>query len=525
MTRLAERLRNAWSLLLLLIIAAVWLHRTPYSASDLEVVPDAVEYAVGALQFLDSGRYELIIQGRSLPPRYPPWFSLSTLLPAYVLFGSEPGNAILSVTLFAVAGIGFAWAIGRQISSTAGGIVAALAVLSLPSYAMWSTQVMTDIPSTTLMLATCLLYLRLRRRPDSLLLYLAAGALVAFTTLLRPVFAAMLLPFVLAALKPWRAFFVRAAMLSLPIVAAAAGTFAYNAAVFGSPFRNGYKFWAAVPVDYPELMFSASNLELNTHVIVNTAFPILLLVCIAAAVFVRLRRRAELSAAGAPLRDVVTFVVLTCGPILLFHLFYFFPTDRFHISLLAGTAVIAGSLLGLLIPPNRTAMFQLLLPVILVAVMAARIAAPPPVPHRRLAAEGIREHTPADAIVISAIDPAYLERLAARGSARQIVPVSRTVEYASKLLVPRRIDDPQPRPVDWRDGRALGLMRAGAQDAVTFVASEQIDALVAAARGGKPVFLDATFLAGQSDAAAVHRLRERFSFTQRARNLYELQLL
>ena len=525
MTALTERLRSSWSLLLLLVIAAVWLHRTPYSASDLEVVPDAVEYAVGALQFLDTGRYELIIQGRALPPRYPPWFSLGALLPVYVLFGSEPGNAILAVTLFAVAGVGFAWAIGRQVSSTAGGIVAALAVLALPSYAMWSTQVMTDVPSTALMLATCLLYLRLRQRPDSLLLYFAAGALVATATLFRPVFAAMLLPFLLSALRPWQKFFVRAVVLSLPMVAAVAGTFAYNATVFGSPSRNGYKFWAAVPVDYPELMFSVSNLELNTRVILSTAFPILLLVCIAAAVFGRLRRRTEMSAAGAPLRDLVSFVVLTCGPILVFHLFYFFPTDRFHIPMLAGTAIIAGSLLGLLIPRTRTAMFQLLLPLILVAVIAARIAAPAPVPHRRLAAEGIREHTPADAIVISAIDPAYLERLAARGSARQIVPVSRTVEYASKLLVPRRIDDPQPRPADWRDGRALGLMRAGAKDAVPFVASEQTDALVAAARGGKPVFLDATFLAGRSDAAAVDRLRERFSFTQRARNLYELQPL
>jgi hypothetical protein len=257
----------------------------------------------------------------------------------------------------------------------------------------------------------------------------------------------------------------------------------------------------------------------------TTAFPILLVVCIAAAIFAWLRRRTELTAARAPLRDVVTFVVLTCGPILLFHLFYFFPTDRFHIPMLAGTAVIAGSLLGLLIPANRTAMFGLLLPLILVAVIAARIAAPAPVPHRRLAAEGIREHTPPDAIVISAIDPAYLERLAARGSTRQIVPVSRTVEYASKVLVPRRIDDPQPRPVNWRDGRAVGLLRAGAKDAVAFVASEQSEALVAAARGGKPVFLDATFLAGQSDVAALHRLRERFSLTQRARNLYELEPL
>jgi hypothetical protein len=45
-----------WPLLALLLIAAVWLHRTPYSASNLEVPPDTVEYALAPLQFLETGR-------------------------------------------------------------------------------------------------------------------------------------------------------------------------------------------------------------------------------------------------------------------------------------------------------------------------------------------------------------------------------------------------------------------------------------------------------------------------------------
>src|SRR4051794_34068218 len=50
-----------WPFLTLIAIAAVWLYRTPYSASNLEVPPDAVEYALAPLQLLETGRYEIIL--------------------------------------------------------------------------------------------------------------------------------------------------------------------------------------------------------------------------------------------------------------------------------------------------------------------------------------------------------------------------------------------------------------------------------------------------------------------------------
>src|ERR1043166_5852781 len=108
-------LARSWPLLALLLIAAVWFYRTPYSASNLEVPPDTVEYALAPLEFLEHGHYDIIVEGRPLPPRYPPWFSMLIISPAYVLFGHDPGNAILPVTAMAVAGVGFAWAIGRRL--------------------------------------------------------------------------------------------------------------------------------------------------------------------------------------------------------------------------------------------------------------------------------------------------------------------------------------------------------------------------------------------------------------------------
>ena len=510
-------------LLLLLLIATIWLYRTPYSASNLEVPPDTVEYALAPLQFLETGDYKIIVEGRPLPPRYPPWFPVLAILPAYVLFGHDPGNAILPVTLMAVAGVGFAWAIGKRLGATAGGILAGLAVLLLPSYGMWATQVMTDVPGTALMLATCLLYLRLRAGPQSISLYFGAGALIAIATLFRPVFAAMLFPFLLEILRARQKFVRATVVLLLPMIAAAAVTLAYNATTFGSPLRNGYKFWASIPMDYPSLIFSFSYLKMNLLLLGHSVFPYLLAVGIVAWLIVRKRERAALASSRRTFQDVLTFLVLTTGPILLFHLFYFFPGDRFHIPMFAGAAVLAGGMSGLLFRPRTTLLLKWLLPGLLLLAIGARIAAPEPVPHRRLAAERVRAHTPDNAIVISAIEPVYLERLAGHGSSRRIVPISRYVEYASKLLVRQRVDLPNPSRLDWRNSRLGALLRGGAVEAVKFVASEQLDSLVAQAASGTPIFLDSTFV-GEADAGVLNQLQQRFKFVQRAPFLYELQL-
>ena len=515
------QLGRFWPLLALLLIAAVWLHRTPYSASNLEVPPDTVEYALAPLQFLETGRYEIIIEGRGLPPRYPPWFAIFVILPAYVLFGAEPGNAILPITMLAVAGVGFAYAIGKRISSIAGGTLAGLAVLILPSYHNWATQVMTDVPCTALMLATCLLYLRLCAKPDVLWLYFGAGVLVALATLFRPVFAAMILPFVLTIVLNRRNLFVRLTLLFIPMAVAATANFAYNAATFGSPLRNGYKFWVAVPIDYLGMVFSPSYFRMNLAVIGLSLFPILLLLCVGGWLFARTRRAEAFSVSRQPFRDTAIFFFLTTVPITLFHLFYFFPGERFFIPMLTGSAVLAAAMLALLIGPKAESALKLALPVLLLLAVAARIALPAALPLRRLAAERVRTHSPDNAIIISAIDPVYLGRLAGAGSGRRIVPLSRNVEYASKVLVRKRIDDPRLSSLNWYDGRALAVIRPHAEEAVKFVASERLDELAQEVAGGTPVYLESTFVDAR-EARVLTDLQTRFNLLQRAPFFYQL---
>ncbi len=519
---LPASLKRKGPFLILILIAAVWLYRTPHTASNLEVPPDSVEYALAPLQFLETGRYEIVLEGRMLPSRYPPWFPVLVILPSYVLFGHDPGNAILPVTLLAVAGVGFAWAIGKRLGGVAGGILAGLALLFLPSYASWATQVMSDVPTTALMLGTCLLYLRLRTGPRLPAIYFGAGLLIAVATLFRPVFGAMLFPFLLEIFRVRETRVRNATALLLPIVAAVGLTLAYNAATFGSPLRNGYKYWAAIPMDYPSLIFSLSYFNENLWFIAGTLLPLYVVVCIAAWLVVRTREPAAFASSRAMFRDALTFVILTTGPMLLFHLFYFFPSQRFHIPMFAGAAVIAGGLLGLLFSARTTSLLKLVLPVILLLAVGARIAVPEPVPHRRLAADRVRAITPANALVISAIDPVYMERLAGHGSSRRIVPISRNVEYASKLLVPKRVDLPDASKLNWRNSRNNELLRGGAQEAVQFVASEQLEAIATQAAAGTPVFLDTTFVGDEADVLS--RLQQRFALVQRGPFLYELRL-
>jgi 4-amino-4-deoxy-L-arabinose transferase-like glycosyltransferase len=513
---------RSWPLLALLLTAAVWLHRPPYSASNLEVPPDTVEYALAPLQLLETGRYEIMLEGRGLPPRYPPWFSAVVILPAYVLFGHDPGNAILPVTLLAVAGVGFAYAIGKRISSTPGGVLAALALLALPPYGAWATQVMTDVPCTALMLGTCLIYLRLRTNPEPLLPYFGAGLLVAVTTLFRPVFAAMLLPFLLATLRPRKGIFLHGLLLLSPMAGAAAAVFGYNAITFGSPLRNGYKFWVAVPMDYPTMMFSSSHLRMNLDEIGLGVAAIVFLVYLGAWLPVWPRKTAAFTASRDSLQHAALFFALTIAPILVFHLFYFFPAERFHIPMFAGGAVLGGSMLGLLIGPGRETIFKGLLPVAFVLAVAARIATPAPDPFRRTAAERVRSNTPDDAIVISAIDPVYLGRLAGAGSLRRIVPLSRDVDYASALLVRKHVDDPRLRSLTWDDPRAPILLRPHAEEAVHFVASERMDELAQEIARGTPVFFESTGVSG-SDSKVVAEMQRHFKLVQRVPFLYELR--
>jgi hypothetical protein len=112
-----------------------------------------------------------------------------------------------------------------------------------------------------------------------------------------------------------------------------------------------------------------------------------------------------------------------------------------------------------------------------------------PLPWRRNLVDLIARSTPEDAVIIAATDPVYLSFMTAERSHRIIVPFNRDVEYASKLIAPKKIDEFAPPPAGWWDHRANGLVKAGAIEAVKTVAVERPDIVNVYLNEGRRVFL------------------------------------
>src|SRR5581483_2065239 len=130
----------------------------------------------------------------------------------------------------------------------------------------------------------------------------------------------------------------------------------------------------------------------------------------------------------------------------------------------------------------------------LIVCPLVRLEKPDPFPLRREVAQSMGQATPDNAILITAIDPVYMEPMALRGTHRQALPLSREIEYASKLVTPRRVPHLDPPPRLFLDARLPALRRAGAHDACPLTADEALanGQLAAWIREGKPVYLDSS---------------------------------
>ncbi|MBN2300900.1 MAG: glycosyltransferase family 39 protein, partial [Lentisphaerae bacterium] len=485
---------------------------------------DSTEYAIAAYHFATAGQYSIKIDGQQLPPRYPPWFSVLLLAPVYLITGGGIGTGIFAVTVMGILGILAATYLGRQVAGAVGGILSATSVVSLSLYREYSAHIMTDVPCAALIPVTCALFLHVRRsRSNRLNVYLLAGFLAAVCASLRPVSGAVILPFLYhtSQLRPFRSTITKTVCLLFPLFALSVASMLYNLQVFGSPFRSGYNYWCAVPYDYPNLVFSIRYLSANSAAFLASGAPALILVATVLFLLCKKRkneeRRVALQAAG----DIALFGILSSGPIILFHSAYFFPDARFFLPVLCITAVLCGSLLAVVLPHISRSALLVAEMLLLVIAIAVRCAMPEHLPIQRIAADNICSYTPNDALIISSINPVYLEFMVGTGTNRKVIPFSRSVEYASKLLVSERIAHPHPLPSHWSDHRCRGLIKSGAKEVIPFVATENMEAIAAAVRNGQSVYLNTSRMAA-SDYDSALRLKNMFNLEQQSMHLYKL---
>ncbi len=478
----APRLRPAsWVLLALLLAVAAWrLHLPAFHGSNFAVVPDAEEYALSAERLVSLGRLDIELEGRSHPTSTSPGFSVLFLAPVYALAGPELGNAIHIELAFALLALAAAFLLAQRLAGPWAGLGAGAALLLHPTFERWSREVMTDVPSLALGLWAVFLSLRAPREWSGARA-LAVGLLVGLAFALRFVGLALIAPaflLVLASPKPVR----NLVLLGAPSLAVLLATLGYQARTFGDPWRTGYHYWNSVPYDYAELAFSVRYVARNLAALGpwHMALPLLAL---ALAIPWLARSRSTRLACLA--------LVLAALPTSLFYLSYYYVDERFHLPLLAAGCILAPVALARALPafPERTTWLGL----VPLAALAFWPAPPQdPMPGRRSTANALARLLPEDAVVITAIDPVYLEPYLLRGTRRRVIPASRAVPYANVVAAPRRVDAPVPAPVDAFDKRCPGLLAGGAIDAVTLTAVENADAIVALVRSGARVYIDLT---------------------------------
>ena len=520
-----RNLLHSLAFFLNLAIAFIIIFKTVYNASDLEIVPDSVEYAVAASRLVTDQSYTIVIDGRSWPPRYPPWFSMLVIAPAYLLFGDEPGNAVFPIIFASLLGIAAAFVIGYQVNGLICGVSASLSLLVLPLYRYLSSQVMTDVPCIALLLMACFLYLRLQTvSSHSRALYLLAGILSGLCAAFRPVCASVFLPFLWFIVRnnPKRHAFQQIALVVIPGLLFAVLTMFYNYAVFESPIRTGYHFWCPVPYDQPGMTFSISYVAVNLKTMAQSALPVLVIALLLLILLDKFRhQKLIVGSVKKSIENLSEFAIITCIPIVIFHLLYFYPSQRFFLPINSLLAIIFGIMIGLGLHhvSLRTLGFAQL--IILVGALTLRLVLPDSPPTRRIAADRINHFTPDNALIISAIDPAYLEFTTCRFSQRRILPISRRVEYASKLIAWQKAIALNPKPTAWWDHRCEGLVKANAKEAIPYVAEGGEGRISLALSDDVPVYLDTSHLTNE-DMKVVTSIRQRFRLIRCADYLFRI---
>ena len=318
------------------------------------------------------GRYDLEIDRVSYPPRYPPWMSL-LMAPLYWIRPDELGMGILLVLAFAAGAALCAYEIARRLSNEVGGAVAAILLIHNGVFAWDARQIVPDIPALALALVCGLMYLRAARSDVSWRPFLFAGLCGGLAGAMRNLSYLALVPMLVLAVRPHPQRVRRLVALSLPPVCFLIASLIYNRIRFGGFLRDGYQYWAPIPHQFFNLLFSTGYLSANLAAIAPLWW---LLLGGAAGLLILWRIRRDLA------RKIALFIALAAAPISLIHLFYFWGDPRFHLLLIATLFITMGAGFGLIFASSLRGQEWLLL-VLMIASAFIPVYPPTPEPERR----------------------------------------------------------------------------------------------------------------------------------------------
>jgi hypothetical protein len=466
----------------LVVCACGFLHGTALS------IADSAEYLAVARRLLFDGRLDLVVDSHNIPSRYQPWFSWFFLFP-FIRLGvpSEFANGVSS--LFALVGVLAAGALVRELipsSPARHSLLVGCGLFLLPAFGYFAGELMTDVPATTLVLLVALLFEREAYR-DSVIGACSAGILIGAASALRPLYVILLIPWLwhLGNTKGgrWRRI-VRIFVVILPAAAISGASLYLNWSVFGDPLRSGYNLWTGVPYDLPHKVFNLLYVVDNLTVL--TRDPAFILVLVGALLPLRISD-SQCPVDRERIRRLVFFTVCGVVPVAGVHLLYFYQSIRFFLPLECLLLIFALSKCVALAPRfTAPVVVCLLAATALKSVSVARQQVPFEISNiQRVIAECI----PSDGVILSSLHPMVSQEFFLRGTSRLLIPTSRTVELASKVLTWNRVLPPSGIVVTPREHRAPWLLTGGAVEAYEAVAVDNPERVRVLLQGGRRVFL------------------------------------
>ncbi len=446
----------------LLSLAAFCIYLPPELGAALTIPPDSSEYSICLANLFEHGRFGFTLNGEWYPSRYAPWFPLSCLVPAYFLSGGNVLCLHWAILAFALSLLIVIWKMGSLCGMGRLSILPPILLMFMPDFLFYSRIVMTEIPYAALVAFVALFFVRFANQPQvSVKFCFCAGLLIAWSGLVRSTGYTLVVPFgVVIFLKSrmnWKKGFVLLSVIGLPTAVAQLANMWFNWRVFDSPFRSGYHYWCAVPMDFPDLVF-------NLKYVVPTAIcllqqPIiqatLVFFCVSLmfAIYIVVTKGFREYRSFLLLVGYVSFHSLV---LVLLYLGYYWIDTRFFFPIticsLLLFLVTVNSLLSKLGAVVRT----LLALVVIVLCILLEIKSPARylyMAERRpvwLAQAQISGAVlPSGAIVIQRGDPNVIEYFGFKRKGLVLYPFSREVDYVMRMTAPSRVTNLVDAPESW----------------------------------------------------------------------------
>ena len=453
------------------------------------VIPDALENAFCADNFIREGRYGFYLNGVLHPSRYLPWFPLLFLAPFQALTGDVYGAVYGS--WFAAAGLAAVMFLScRQTTvrpgpagardAACGGLAGLLTfpVLLLSSFFIALTgYAMTEIPYLLFCVWAMILWTRLAVRPGvDVPSLIWCSVLIALGGSVRSSAYPMLaLPCLLIFVRErsWKRRFLLWLLAALPTALVLLASNIFNWCVFGSPFRTGYHFWCPVPYDFMTLTFHPRYaMEYLPRLVREKGFFLtmaLLTVCAAWFCVSRAARKEKLWSLPkwTAWEASMAFALLQSAVIFVLYIVYFFYDKRMYLPILVmvlpPAASAAALLLRAVLKKRQTVCWILAGAAVALQVVAMRNLndyhkALRGIPDDRAKLETLNAMLPGNAVLLSAFNPAVADKFFQHGTGRRIIPVNRIHEYADKIAAPQKVKVCDPPPRDAFDNLAPGLL-------------------------------------------------------------------